>query len=212
MHNPAERWQRSWNLLVEQRRRAQHWRETKDGDALASSLFLLATGTAAIEWLIASRDRDANDKKELWRAVFDGARDCWLTVPMAPFSEQIDAHVERLFALHPAVFDASAVANGTVGQAYGRIVNEIYSERLAEDLSSLGGNDLVLVVGFLNAHQNGASLATMSEVLQWREGHVDDVLKQFEKWQQVERSVRKRPALVTKLAELRAKIAQFQNA
>ena len=212
VHNPAERWQRSWNLLVEQRRRAQHWRETKDGDALASSLFLLATGTAAIEWLIASRDRDANDKKELWRAVFDGARDCWLTVPMAPFSEQIDAHVGRLFALHPAVFDASAVANGTVGQAYGRIVDEIYSERLAEDLSSLGGNDLVLVVGFLNAHQNGASLATMSEVLQWREGHVDDVLKQFEKWQQVERSVRKRPALVTKLAELRAKIAQFQNA
>ena len=110
---------------------------------------------------------------------------------MAPFSEQIDAHVERLFALHPAVFDASAVANGTAGQAYGRIVNEIYSERLAEDLSSLGGNDLVLVVGFLNAHQNGASLATMSEVLQWREGHVDDVLKQFEKWQQVERSVRR---------------------
>ena len=52
----------------------------------------------------------------------------------------------------------------------------------------------------------------MSQVLQWQEGHVDDVLKQFEKWQQVERTIRRRPTLVTKLAELRAKVAQMQNA
>ena len=210
-HNPAERWQQSWNLLVEQRRRAQHWRETKDGDALASSLFLLAAGTAAIEWLISSRDRDENDEKELWRTVFDGARDCWLTVLMAPFSGQIEAHVGRLFALHPRVFDASTVGNGTLGQSEGTVVNECYSERLAEDLSNLGGNDLVLVVCFLNAHHNGASLSTMSEVLQWQEGHVDDVLKQFEKWQQIERSVRQRSDLVTKLAGFWAEIAQFRN-
>ena len=98
---------------------------------------------------------------------------------MTAFSGQIEAHVGRLFALHPTVFDASAVANGTVGEADGQVVNESYSERLAEDLFSLGGNDLVLVVGLLNAHQNGASLETMSEVLQSQEGRVDDVLKQF---------------------------------
>lgn len=210
-HAPAERWQQSWNLLVEQRRRGQHWRETKDGDALAPSLFLLATGAAAIEWLIASRGREGNDEKELWRSVFDGARDCWLTVPMAPFSEQISAHLGRLFALHPKVFDASAMGNGTVEKVNGRVVNEIYSERLAEDLSSLGGDDLVVVASLLNAYQNGASLATVGQVLQWQEGHVDDVLKQFEKWQQVERTIRRRPTLVTKLAELRAKVAQMQN-
>lgn len=210
--DPAKRWQQSWNLLVEQRRRAQHWRETKDGDALAPSLFLLAQGSAAIEWSISSRDRKRDDEKELWRAVFDGARDCWLTVPMAPISGQIDADLGRLFALHPMVFDATVAGKETVGLADGRVVNETYSERLAEDLSSLGGNDLVVVACLLNAHQNGASMETISEVLQWQEGHIDDVLKQFENWQQVERSVRQRPVLVTKLAELRAKIAQMHNA
>ena len=210
--DPCERWQQSWNRLVEQRRRAQHWSETKDGDAVAPSLFLLAAGTAAIERLISFRERNVNDEKELWRAVFDGARDCWLTVLTTAYSGKIEAHVGRLFASHPRVFNASAVGNGTVGEADEPVVNESYSERLAEDLASLGGNDLVLVVGLLNAHQNGASLETMSEVLQWQEGRLDDVLKQFEKWQQVERSVRQRPALVGKLAELRAELAQFQNA
>ena len=209
---PCERWQQSWNLLVEQRRRAQHWRETKDGDAVASSLFLLAAGTAAIERLTSLRHRNVNDEKELWQVVFNGARDCWLTVLMTAFSGQIEAHVGRLFALHPRVFNASAVASGISRQPGGGVVNESYSERLAEDLSSLGGSDLVVVVGLLNANQNGASLAAVSEVLQWQEGRVDDMLKQFEKWQHVERSVRQRPALVRKLAELRAGIAQFQNA
>ena len=208
---PSERWQQSWNLLVEQRRRAQHWRETKDCDAVAPSLFLLAAGTAAIERLASFRDRNLNDEKALWRAVFDGARDCWLTVLMTPFSGQIEAHMGGLFALHPRVFNASADGNGISQQPDGKVVNESYSERLAEDLSSLGGNDLVLAVGFLNAHLNGASLGTMSKVLQWQEGHVDDVLKQFEKWQQVELAVRQRSALVTRLAELRAKIAQFED-
>ena len=205
--DPAERWQQSWNLLVEQRRRAQQWHETKDGDALASSLFLLAAGIAAIEWLISSQHRNSTNEKELWRAVFDGARDCWLTVLMAPFGGQIEAHIGRLFAVHPTLFDATAGENGILIEADGKFVNECYSERLAQDLSSLGGNDLIVVVCLLNAHQNGASLATMSEVLKWREGHVDDVLKQFVKWQEVERSVRRRPDLVTKLAGLRAEIA-----
>ena len=54
-----------------------------------------------------------------------------------------------LFALHPRVFNASADGNGISQQPDGKVVNESYSERLAEDLSSLGGNDLVLAVGFL---------------------------------------------------------------
>ena len=205
--DPAERWQQSWNLLVEQRRRTQHWHETKDGDALASSLFLLAAGTSAIKWLMSFGERNLSSEKKLWRAVFDGARDCWLTVLMAPFSGQIEMHVEHLFALHPRVFDASAVESDILQHRDGLVVNESYSERLAEDLASLGGNDLVLVVCFLNALHNGASLATMSKVLKWHEGHVDDVLKQFEKWQQVERSVRQRPDLVAKLARFRTEIA-----
>ena len=211
-NRPAERWQQSWNLLVEQRRRAQHWHETKDGDALAPSLFLLAAGTAAIEWLTSFRDRNPNEEKELWRAVFDGARDCWLTVLMAPFSGQTEAHVGRLFALHPRVFEGPPIGNGILRQPDESVVNESYSERLADDLSSLGGNDLMLVVCLLNAHHNGASLATMSEVLRCHEGHVDNVLKQFEKWQRVERSARQRSDLVAKVVRLRADIAHFENA
>ena len=209
--SPVERWQQSWNQVVEQRRRAQHWHETKDGDALAPSLFLLTAGTAAVEWLISFRDQNMNDKKELWRAVFDGARDCWLTVSIAPLSEQIEKHVGRLFALHPRVFDVSAAQIGVDSRPAGSNVAESYSERLAEDLFALGGDDLVLVVSLLNAGRNGASLATMSEVLKWREGHVDNVLKQFEKWQQVERSMRRRPDLITELGDLRAQIAQYEK-
>ena len=209
--SPIERWQKSWNLLVEQRRRTQHWHETKDGDALAPSLFMLAVGTAAIEWLISCRERNPNDEKQLWRAVFDGARDCWLTIPIAPFSEQIVRHVGRLFALHPRVFNASAVENGSHQLPDGKNVNESYSERLAEDLFTLGGDDLVMVICLLNARGNGASLATMSEVMRWHGGHVDDVLKQFKKWQRVERSIRRRPDLVAKLDELRAEVARYEN-
>ena len=133
--DPCERWQKSWNLLVEQRRRAQHWRKTKDGDAVAPSLFLLAAGTAAIERLTSFRYRNVNDEKELWRAVFDGARDCWLTVLMTAFSGQIEAHVGRLFALHPTVFDASAVANGTVGEADGQVSTRATANALPKTYS-----------------------------------------------------------------------------
>ena len=203
--DPADRWRQSWSLLVEQRRRAQHWHEMKDGNALASSLFLLAAGTAAVEWLISSQHRNSAKESELWRAVFDAARECWLTVFLAPVSGQIEAHIGRLFALHPSVFGASDVEQ-RIYAADSVAVGDRYSECLAQDLFSLGGNDLVLVICFLNAHHNGASLATMRAVLKWHEGHVDAMLNQFERWQEVERPVRRRPDLVKKLADARAEI------
>ena len=209
--SPVKRWQQSWDLLVEQRRRAQHWHETKDGDALAPSLFVLAAGNAAIEWSISGQNRNSINEERLWRAVFDGARDCWLTVPIAPFSEQIERHVVRLFALHPRVCDTSTVKSDIHQKPDRKHVIESYSERLSEDLFVLGGNDLVLASCLFNAHRNGASLETMSEVLKWREGHIDNLLGQFEKWEKVERSIRRRPDLITWLGDLRAEIAQHEN-
>ena len=73
---PAARWQRCWDLLAEQRRRIQHWRETKDGDALAPSLFLLAAGTSGIDWLMSPGHRRQEEARELWRVIFSGVRDC----------------------------------------------------------------------------------------------------------------------------------------
>ena len=107
---PAERWQRSWELLVEQRRRVQHWSQTHDGDALAPTLFLLATGTAGIDWLLAESNHGVNtDKaKRLWRDLFEGARDCWLTMPTRPLSEDVGRQVWRLFARHPRIFGDDA--------------------------------------------------------------------------------------------------------
>ena len=208
--DPAERWRQSWSLLVEQRRRAQHWHEMKDGDALASSLFLLAAGTAAVEWLISSQHRNSGKEIELWRAVFEAARECWLTIFLAPVSGQIEAHIGRLFALHPSVFGASDVEQ-RIYAADSVVVGDLYSECLAQDLFNLGGNDLIMVICFLNAHHNGASLATMSAVLKWNEGHVDAVLNQFERWQEAERPVRRRPDLVEKLAGVRAGISRLED-
>ena len=207
---PAERWRQSWSLLVEQRRRAQHWHEMKDGDALASSLFLLAAGTAAVEWLMSSQHRNSAKEIELWRAVFDAARECWLTIFLPPVSAQVDAHIGRLFALHPGVFGESNVQE-RIYAADSVAVGDHYSECLAQDLFSLGGNDLVLVICFLNAHHNGASLATMRAVLKWHEGHIDAVLNQFERWQEAERPVRRRSDLVEKLAGVRAGISRLEN-
>ena len=73
VEEPAEKWRRSWDLLVEQRRRAQHWGETDDSDALAPTLFLLAAGTSCIDWLLSPSHCRTDKARELWRALFDGA-------------------------------------------------------------------------------------------------------------------------------------------
>ena len=104
---PAARWRQSWALLVEQKRRAQHWRETLDGDALAPTLFLLAAGTLGIDWLMSPGQCRRDEARELWRVVFDGARECWLTISLQLLVERVEAHIGRLFARHPMVFGGS---------------------------------------------------------------------------------------------------------
>ena len=95
VEEPAERWRQSWDRLIEQRRRAQHWNRTKDADALAPSLFLLAVGTEGIGYLLSSPHRRSDKAKELWRELFDGTRECWLTISF--LAEPIEAHIEQLF-------------------------------------------------------------------------------------------------------------------
>lgn len=205
--DPSERWKHSWNLLVEQRRRAQHWRQTQDGDALATSQFLVATGTTAIRWLISFKKRGQDNEEKLWRTVFDAARECWLTVPVAPFTGQVESQIERLFALHPKVFNPSVAGNGLPLKLDDLDSDNGYDERLAKDLANLGGDDTILTACFLNAHHNGASLDTMRKVLMWNDGQIDHILAQFEKWQKVERSVRQIPNLLSQLTEFRTNIA-----
>ena len=206
---PAERWRRSWELLVEQRRRAQHWRQTQDGDALAPTLFLLAAGTAGIDWLLAESNHGAStDKaKQLWRELFEGARDCWLTVPTRPLGEDVARHVGRLFARHPRVFGDDA-GDRNAYEPDVKDTNGDYGDLLARDLEHLGGDDLMVAVCCLNARHNGASPAIIDEVLRRNSGYLDAVLRQFERWQQLERRVRRRSEIVEALNELREEIAR----
>ena len=205
---PAERWRRSWELLVEQRRRAQHWRQTQDGDALAPTLFLLAAGTAGIDWLLSEWSHGANTDKarRLWRELFERARDCWLTMPTRPLGEDVGRYVGRLFARHPRVFgDDPGKRNAS--EPHVKDISGDYGDLLARDLEHLGGDDLMVAVGCLNARRNGASPATIGEVLKRNSGYLDAILRQFERWQQLERKVRRRPEIVEALRALRAEIA-----
>ena len=206
---PAERWRRSWDLLVEQRRRAQHWRQTQDGDALAPTLFLLAAGTAGIDWLLAESNHGANaDKaKGLWRELFEGARDCWLTMPARPLGEDVARYVGWLFARHPMVFGDDA-EEGDAPESGDMDTCGDYVDLLARDLDRLGGDDLMLAVCCLNVRRNGAAPTIIGKVLKRNSGRLDAILRQFERWQQLERKVRRRPEIVEALEKLRAEIAQ----
>ena len=199
---PAQRWLQSWDLQVEQRRRVQHWQQTRDGDALAPSAFLLAVGLAGIDWLLSPSDCRQDAARRLWREVFDGARDCWLTISVPHLNEEMETCVGRLFARHPKVFcDSSGDAYASDGERRG--VNEGYTDLLTQDLNLLGGDDLLLAVCCLNVCHNGVSPNALNDVLTRDSGHIDTILGQFEQWQRLERRVRRRPEIVEAVARLR---------
>ncbi len=210
VEEPAERWRQSWNRLIEQRRRAQHWNQTDDADALAPSLFLLAIGISGIDWLLSPSHGRPDKAKVLWRELFDGARECWLTISLTHLAERIETHIGRLFARHPMVFDDSVLQGDTSEPNVAHDAG--YSERLAQDLDLLGGDDLMLTVCCLNASRKGATLTVIDEVLKRNSGHFDTILRQFEQWQkELERPVRRRPDIVEALAKLREKIEAVRD-
>ena len=202
---PAKRWRQSWDRLIEQRRRAQHWHQTDDSDALAPSLFLLAVGTSSIDWLLSPSYGRSDKAKDLWRELFDGARDCWLTISLIHLTECIETHIKRLFARHPMVF-GNSVSQGDVFEPNMVQDASAYSELLAQDLDFLGGDDLMVAICCLNASSNGAKPEVIDKVLKRNSGHLEAILRQFEQWQKLERSVRKRTEVVEALAKLLQKI------
>ena len=205
VEEPAEKWRRSWDLLVEQRRRAQHWGETDDSDALAPTLFLLAAGTSCIDWLLSPSHCRTDKARELWRALFDGARECWLTISLRHLVESIETHIGRLFARHPMVFADSAEQQDVPKLNMARAGNS-YSELLARDLDLLGGDDAMLTICCLNAHYNGATPAIIDQVLKRNSGRIGVILRQFEQWQLHVRQVHKKTDIIEALAKLRSEI------
>ncbi len=203
--NPSERWRQSWDLLVEQRRRVQHWTRTNDSDALAPSLFLLAVGVSAVAWLLSPPNSRSDEARVLWRSLFDCTRECWLTMTLSHLSESIEIHLQRLFCWHPMVYcelDVAPDASETSTRC-----SEEYAQVLSQDLDFLGGDHRMVAICILNASRNGATPAVVNDVLKRNSGHLGTLITQFEQWQEVEREVRRRPDIVAELAELRASIA-----
>ena len=202
--NPAKRWRQSWDRLIEQRRRAQHWHQTKDSNALAPSLFFIAAGISCINCLLSPPQSHLDKAKEMWCDLFDGTRDCWLTIPSTHLTKCMEMLIGWLFAQHPRVF-GNSVPPGEASESNMEHDTSAYIECLAQDLDLLGGDDFVLTICCLNASR-GATPAVIDAILKRNSGHFDAILRQFERWQELEQPVRKRKKIVGALTELRQKI------
>ena len=144
----------------------------------------------------------------MWRVVFDGVRECWLTISLQHLVELIETHIGRLFARHPMVFGKLGGQDDSSEPATACSVED-FGELLARDLAFLGGNDLMLAICCLNAYRNGATPATMNKVLNGNSARIDLLLRQFERWQKYERPLRRRTDTVEELAGLRNDIERL---
>ena len=185
--DPAQRWRRSWRLLSGQRRVVQHWLHTKDADALAPSLFLQSAGFATLDRLC-SKSRRQDEAEELWRTLFDAARECLLTISIAHLTKRINQDLGRLFARHPTVFANS---------------NCDYSEQLASDLSKLGGNDALVARCCVLVSCNLDEPSLLHRALKCNSGWGYAMLDQFARWQALEREVKRESTLLAAVLKMR---------
>ena len=208
VENPALRWRQSWDSLAEQRRRAEHWSQTDDGDSLAPTLFLLSVGVLSICWLLSEHSSSPMKARRLWRELFDRARECWLTISLSHLVEPIENHIQRLFVWHPSVFGGGGMQTNEADVDTAGAIDE-YTAFLAQDLDFLGGDDRMLTICCLNAYRNGAGEYVMARLLAHDGGRISAMLSQFEEWQAVEREVRKSTHILKALSEMRGKIAKL---
>ena len=182
----TDRWKQSWDLLAEQRRIVQHWRHTKDSNALAPSLFLVRAGLAALDWLCSESFDRREIAETLWRAMFDAVRECWLTISVTHLAQSVERDIGRLFCRHPTVFGASTAAPDSIR----------YSQRLADDLGTLGGDDALMARCCELVSRNLPDQAHLHQALRCNSCQGEAVLRQFVRWQrQFERHVKRQPDL-----------------
>ena len=202
--SPSERWRRSWDKLTEQRRRTQHWLQTRDSDAFTPSLFLLTVGIIGVNWLCSKQHEQFDVARKLWREVFHAALACWLTISLEDLATGIETRIGWLFAQHHFVF-GNAATEGRDDDADVVGINGDYSELLAEDLARLGGDDLLMATCCDLARRNGVTPAILANTLKHAD-HLAVALDQFTKWQALERAVRQRPELVDAVNEMRGEM------
>ena len=193
----TDRWKQSWNRLAEQRRVVQHWRHTKDSNALAPSLFLVRAGLAALDWLCSESFDRREVAETLWRTMFDAVRECWLTISVAHLAESVERDIGRLFSRHPTVFGASTAKPDS---------NCPYSQLLANDLGTLGGDDVLVARCCELVSRNLQDQAHLHHALRCNSSQGYAVLKQFIRWQQLERRVKRQPHLHEAVEKILAEI------
>ena len=76
---------------------------------------------------------------------------------------------------------------------------------------ALRASDLILSICCLNAYRNGAGPEIMEDVFVRNRGRIGTIIGQFERWQELERDVRKRPDIVSQISELKAEIDQLNQ-
>ena len=197
MEDSTDRWKRSWQLLTEQRRVVQHWRHTKDSNALAPSLFLVRAGLAALDWLCSESFDRREVAEALWRTMFDAVRECWLTISVIHLAKTIEHDIGRLFCRHPTVFGASAATPNS---------NRSYSQLLADDLGTLGGDDVVMARCCEMVSRNLQDQAHLHHALRCNSSQGYALLKQFVRWQQLERRVKRQPQHLQAVEEILAEM------
>ena len=203
----ADRWQQSWNAVFEQRRRAQHFRATNDAPALAPSLFLLACGVATVDELTVATVNRAAEARQLWLALFDALRDCWLTIPFRPLNESIEAFMVSLFQRHCPVFAPTLQRTPKPP----RRVIPGYVDTLAQHFAFLGGDDLMITRCFVAVRGAGTSLSALALLLEWDNGRFAAALDQFERWEELAPPNRREPHLLHHLDHLRTAIQRSRS-
>lgn len=188
----AERWKLSWDRLIDQRRVVQHWRHTKDGDALAPSLFLMRAGLAALDWLCSESFGRREVAETLWRTMFDAVRECWLTISLAHLAKSIERDIGRLFCRHPTVFGASITKPHS---------NLPYGELLADDLWTLGGDDVLVARCCELVWRNLQDRSHLHHALRCKSNNGQAMLKRFLRWQQLERRAKRQPEHLRQVVE-----------
>ena len=186
MEDCTDRWKQSWDLLAEQRRVVQHWRHTKDSNALAPSLFLVRAGLAALDWLCSESFNRREVAETLWRTMFDAVRECWLTISVTHLTQSIERDLGRLFCRHPTVFGASTAKPDS---------NRPYSQLLADDLRTLGGDDALMARCCELVSRNLQDQVHLHDALRCNSSQGSASLRQFLCWQDLERRVKRQPQL-----------------
>ena len=146
----------------------------------------------AIDWLLSSPRRSPGPVTALWQELYEAARECWLTIAAPSSSKHAEDRIRRLFCRHPLVFGARVDEAAQIPP----ILDGGYARLLARDLDLLGGDDVMLAICYFAARDNGVGSRAMQAVRGHYSARIESLLRQFVRWQNLERAKQRLPTNV----------------